>query len=184
MTGLVKVMQDLDKIKADSDPNNSGKAKQLLTELAAACRADAELTYQNSTAENSDNIKVSDDVTGNTATITAQGDGILFVEFGTGINRNNGSVSLTALTKGFLPSSWSMSHSQWLLPPKVDKSNGKWPIPGTFGQATKIIKTKSGPKEVPSNIWTEGHPPVDAMYHTFERLKNSYFPEKAKDIFK
>lgn len=188
MTGLTHLLRDLEELKRDSTPGNGGRADELLKKTALFTKNYALAEYADAASagvEGADDVSRNTDYTvdGDTAVVTAQGEKVLFVEFGTGINRNNGSVSLTATDKGFLPISWSMSHSQWLLPPKVDKNNGKWPIPGTFGQGTKIIQTKNGPKEVKSNLWTEGHPPVDAMYHSFNALVYEW-RTFAKDIFK
>ncbi len=187
MTGLTHLLRDLEELKRDSTPGNGGRADELLQKITYATWQDVDLSYQLAEGdgiEGADTVSVDREIDGDTAIISAQGEQVLFVEFGTGINRNEGSVSDVAGQYGFSPATWSMSHSKWLLPPRSIMFKGKWPIPGTFGQGTKIIQTKNGPKEVKSNLWTEGHPAIDAMYHAFERLVNSYYPDKAKEIYK
>lgn len=188
MTGLKHLLRDLEELKQDATPGNGGRADELLKRTALFTKNYAIAEYadaESAGVEGADDVSRNTDYTidGDTAVVTAQGENILFVEFGTGINNNYDSPSQVAGEYGFSPASWSMQNSQWLVSPKSIMFKGKWPIPGTFGQGTKIIQTKNGPKEVKSNLWTEGHPPVDAMYKAFEALKANY-PTFAKDIFK
>jgi len=186
MTGLTHLLRDLEELKRDSTPGNGGRADELLKRTALFTKNYADSEYYiagQSGVEHAADITTDNEINGDTATVTATGEGLLFVEFGTGINNNYDSPSQVAGEYGFSPASWSMQNRQWLLPPRSIMFKGKWPIPGTFGQGTKIIQTKNGPKEVKSNLWTEGHPPVDAMYKAFEALKANY-PTFAKDIFK
>lgn len=187
MTGLTHLLRDLDELKSDLTPGQGGKTDELLKKITYDTWQDADLSYQLAEGdgiEGADTVAVDREIDGDTATITASSPQILFVEFGTGINVNEGSLSDYANAHGYSPAAYSMQNAQWLLPPASIWAKGRWPIPGTYGQGTKVIQTKNGPKEVPSNLWTEGHPAVDALYHAFQRLVSNYYPEAARRIFK
>ena len=175
MTGLSHLLRDLDELKSDLTPGQGGKTDELLKKITYATWQDADLSYQLAEGdgiEGADTVAVDREIDGDTATITASSPQILFVEFGTGINVNEGSLSDYANTHGYSPAAYSMQNSQWLLPPKSIQFKGRWPIPGTYDNATR------------SSEWTEGHPAVDALYHAFQRLVSNYYPEAARRIFK
>ena len=186
MQGLTHLLRDLNELQGELTPGQGGKVDTLLKRSAMFTRNFAIAEYSDAESEGiegADSVQVSDTVDVDTAVIAAQSDEILFVEFGTGINLNEGSNSRVAGENGFSPATWSMSHSQWLLPPKSVQFRGKWPIPGTYGQGTKTYKTKDGIKTTKGNLWTEGHRAVDGMYHSFNALLTKW-QEFAKDIFR
>lgn len=158
-TGFAKIYDDLDRILTRNTAGGAvhNKVDRLLDKLAYDCARNVRELYRKAASQGvrgADKITVQKpSINGDTATVTAQGDSILFVEFGTGINENYDSPSKTAGEYGFSPASWSVSHEKWLVPERSIQFKGFWPV-------------KDGDKWG----WTEGHPPVDAMYYAFEKM--------------
>lgn len=179
MQGLTHLLRDLSELQSDLTPGTGGRTDTLLSKMAHFTEQYAMREYDNhpeALEEVHDFVSGDVAIDGDTAIITAEHPKILFIEFGTGINKNDGSLSRVAGEYGFTPAMWSVSHSQWLLPPKAIRHKGWWPIPGTYGQGVN----SSGKKD---SLWTEGHQPVDAMYKAFNALVANY-PEFAREIFK
>lgn len=170
MTGLTQTLRDLEKLKGELIPNGSGKASEMLKGLTLACRAEVGLEYDKAKAtpqlyEGIEGTTVDSIIDGNEATIFVKGDRVMFHEFGSGINLNNGSDSDYAAAQGYFPASLSMQGSQWLLPPRSIQFKGWWPVPH-------------------KRMWTQGNPPIDALYHTFQHLVTEYFPNITRRIFR
>lgn len=167
MEGLAHCKRSLDKLLADITPGNKGKADKLLSAVAAGCRDEADRLYYASGVRDADTVKVpAPKIEGDTAVVSAISPSILFVEFGTGINLNTESSSMIAGQYGFFAASWSIGHSQWLVPPRSMQFGGYWPLPNSAGGG-----------------WDEGHAPVDAMYHSFNTMLRN-LPNTVKGVFK
>ena len=101
---------------------------------------------------------------GDTLILSASGEDIIFMEFGTGIIHNNGEHPLTAKF-GYEPSSWSKSHEQNLIPPKVDNQGGRWKT------------SETGTK------WFEGHAPAMGMWNASKEMREK-IKSVAEEVFK
>lgn len=180
MTGYLNCIRHLEQLRTDVTAGSGGKIDAALDRMARGTRLSAESLYDQ-VKENPDyqasDIEVGYSIDGDTATISATGEQILFVEFGTGINNNYDSASMVAGEYGFSPASWSMQNSQWLLPPKSIYFKGWWPA--------YIERREVGEDGKERNIWhwTEGHPPVDAMYHAFQELRREHFKKAIEENF-
>lgn len=169
MQGTTKLLRDIEHIAERNTPGGSveNKVDRFLRELAYNCAAYARDEYTVAAAsgvDGADTITVPNpSIKGGTAVISAKGDQILFVEFGTGINDNYDSNSWVAGAYGFSPASWSVQNKKWLVPPRSIEYRGWW--------------------YTPDGRETQGHPPVDAMYHAFERVR-SELPALEKAVFK
>lgn len=167
--GLTKLLKDIDRIADRNTPGRSvlNSIDKLLYGAAYDCAAIARNEYAKAAArgvEGADEITVpTPRIKDGTAVVSAIGERILFVEFGTGINTNYGSSSRVAGEYGFTPASWSAQHKQWLVPPKSVVYKGWW--------------------VTPDGRETEGHPPVDAMYHAFEQML-ARLHDREKAVFK
>lgn len=159
MTGLARVNRALDAIADNAKLGNGGKIDKAIQTLVDSGADVARTEYSGSGVEDASNVRVSGSLTAQEATVTATGAKILFVEFGTGVNLNYGSVKGGEL--GFVPASWSTSDEGkgWLTGNRLAKFKGWWPLGGTSEGAGG------------TTLWTQGHPPVNAMAHAAERMK-------------
>ena len=57
--------------------------------------------------------------------LVAEGDDLMFLEFGTGLNMSE--FNPYANKMGFYPGSWSVSHKRFLYPNKIYHFHGSWP---------------------------------------------------------
>lgn len=96
-------------------------------------------------------VVVSMETGNNVWSITASGEAVLFIEYGTGITYPH--TSEFGDYSAYPPASWSVNHGQWLVEPKVSKLGGKWPIPGW------------------KNYWTKGNPSANVMYQAENALR-------------
>lgn len=96
--------------------------------------------------------------------ITASGETVMFIEFGTGIKfAHNNPWEM------YEPASWSAEHAGWLVPPTVNKWKGWWPLPhGIVGGG---------------GAFTQGNPSNNVMYNTAKKLKTT-LPTEAKKAFR
>lgn len=156
MTGLTKVFKALDNIRDDAKLGKGGKIDDAVTNLIEMGEEAARNEYAASRVEGASDVRVSHSLTAHEATVTASGSDVLFVEFGTGVIHNYGSMK--GAEHGFVPASWSTSDegSGFLAGGRLSAFHGQWPIPGK-------------PKE---ERWTEGHAPVNAMHHAAEKMKS------------
>ena len=158
MTGLARVNRALDNIASNAKLGNGGKIDKAIQNLIDMGVESAQTEYLGSGVEDSANVKVSGSLTSQEGTVTATGAKILFVEFGTGVNLNYGSMKGGEL--GYTPASWSTSDEGkgWLTGKRLAKFKGWWPIGGTSEGAGGVT------------LWTQGHAPVSAMLHTAEKM--------------
>ena len=159
MTGLARVYRALDNIADNAKLGNGGKIDKAIQNLVDMGTESAQTEYLGSGVEDSANVKVSGSLTSQEGTVTATGAKILFVEFGTGVNLNYGSMKGGEL--GYTPASWSTSEqgSGWLTGKRLAAFHGWWPLEGTSQGAGGVT------------LWTQGHAPVSAMLHTAEKMK-------------
>ena len=103
-------------------------------------------------------VVVTPDIGKNHWSITASGEAVLFIEYGSGIT-----YPMTSQFAGqtYGPASWSASHQKWLVDPKLSKYGGKWPVPGW------------------RHYWTRGNPSANVMYETSTVLRQ-LAPVRAK----
>lgn len=90
-------------------------------------------------------------------TITASGEDLLFVEFGTGIFQSKQHEK--AAEFGFGPTTFSAEHGQWLTDPKKMKRAEKAGHPGEF----PIGKGKGH--------WTKGNDPAEGMTKAMDAMR-------------
>lgn len=122
----------------------------------------AEEGYQTADYEGKNDVTVSVDKLGEkTWTITAEGEAVLFIEFGTGVNLTYNNPWASQSSK-YQPASWSAEHSGYLVPPKLQKHHGQWPYHGA---------------------WIDGNPSNNVMYNTAKKLKTT-LPTEAKKAFR
>lgn len=164
LTGdIPKVFGDLEEINAIFEIHNSKQKPKLQVFceiLADAGRMRAEELYnaaQKGLKNETPTVNEYRWVDDTTLVLSASGKDILFVEFGTGIlNFSNtyptDTPDAARNAREFYGASYSETHSEWLVPPKVTYFNGWWPVPGT--------------KE-----WTSGNPPAKAMYEAGKRMR-------------
>ena len=97
----------------------------------------------------------------NEAKITAKGNQILFLEYGTGVIFP--STNPNASKYGFGPATWTVTHKQWLVGAKRAKFGGKWPV-------------QRGGKWT----WTRGTPSLNVMYNAGQKVKSAAKSMKVK----
>lgn len=162
-----KVFSDLEQISRTFDAENP-KLKLFCEILADAGRMRAEELYNaankglgNKTPTVNEAYWLND----TTLVLTASGEDVLFVEFGTGIlNFSNtyptDTPDAARNASTFYGASYSESHvwfddkgrqhGGWLIEPKVSQFGGYWPYGGE---------------------WTSGNPPAKAMYEAGKRMR-------------
>lgn len=171
MTGLARVNRALDKIASEAKLGNGGKIDKAVQLLIDSGVDAARTEYLGSGVEDSDNVRVSGSLTAQEGMVTATGAKILFVEFGTGVNLNYGSMKGGEF--GFVPASWSTSDAGkgWLTGKRLARFKGWWAVPPGTPGAQPMTFTSSNGREIHLPYATQGHAPVNAMYHTAEKMK-------------
>lgn len=152
-----KVFSDLEQISRTFDAENP-KLKLFCEILADAGRMRAEELYNaaNKGAGNkTPTVNEAYWLNDTTLVLTASGEDVLFVEFGTGIlNFSNtyptDTPDAARNAREFYGASYSEKHSGWLVEPKVSQFNGYWPYGGK---------------------WVSGNPPAKAMYEAGKRMR-------------
>jgi len=173
MTGLARVNRALDAIADNAKLGNGGKidkAVQLLVDSGADV---ARTEYSGSGVEDASNVRVSGSLTAQEATVTATGAKILFVEFGTGINRNFGSIKGSEL--GFTPASWSASDAGkgFLTGKKLATFQGWWAVKADVPDSHEVTFISAKGKKTTLKHAVQGHAPVNAMAHAAEKMKQN-----------
>jgi len=94
----------------------------------------------------------------NTWKITASGDAVLFIEYGTGLRFKHDSQF--GDYGQYDPGSWSGTHGRYLFRPKWDFWHDWWPVPG-YGQTYQTL----------------GNPSANVMYNTQKNLESTLLTE-------
>ena len=152
-----KVFSDLEQISRTFDAENP-KLKLFCEILADAGRMRAEELYNaaNKGAGNkTPTVNEAYWLNDTTLVLTASGEDVLFVEFGTGVlNFSNtyptDTPDAARNAREFYGASYSEKNAGWLVPPAVYKYGGWWPYGGK---------------------WVSGNPPAKAMYEAGKRMR-------------
>ena len=179
MTGnTTKVFTDLDRIASYFTPGND-KVKKFCERLAEYGQVRAQDLYSNCVKLAGDKTPTVNDaywLNETTLVLTAEGEDILFLEFGTGIlNFSNtyptDTPDAARNASQFYGSSYSATHrwidakgkehGGWLVDPKVSQFGGWWPYGGQ---------------------WVSGNPPAKAMYEAGKHMR-LMLETVAKEVF-
>ena len=147
MRGTKALLDKLDKIQDAVQydvPNTIAKMVSEQTTNAMNGFASAEYDGIN-------DVTVSMETGNNTWSIVAEGESVLFIEYGTGVTFSH--TSEFGDSSMYPTASWSATHGQWLVEPKLSKLGGKWPVPGW------------------KNYWTKGNKSANVMYETETALR-------------
>lgn len=164
-----RVFTHLEELKLNFDVENGSKLHTFCEVLAELGRVEAEELYNIAAAVAGDQAPTIDSaqwLDDKTLILTASGIHILFLEFGTGILNFSNTYPTDTLdaarnAQQFYGSSWSATHSKWLVEPKVSKYHGWWPWHGK---------------------WVSGNPPAKAMYEAGKTMREN-MEEVVKRVF-
>lgn len=171
MTGLARVYRALDNIADNAKLGNGGKIDNAVQSLVEFGAEAAHKEYGGSGAEGAADVQVSGSLTAQEGVVTATGAKILFVEFGAGINLNNGSIQ--GGEWGYTPTSWSTSDAGWgfLEGKRLATFQGWWPVKASVPGSQEVTFVSPKGKKVTLKHAVQGNAPVNAMYHTAEKMK-------------
>lgn len=162
-----KVLSDLDRMADYFNPGND-KIRRFCEILAELGKMKAEELYDSAVklaGDKTPTVNAAYWLNDTTLVLTAEGEDILFIEFGTGIlNFSNtyptDTPDAARNASQFYGSSYSASHrwidskgvehGGWLVEPKVSKFGGWWPYGGN---------------------WESGNPPAKAMYEAGKYMR-------------
>ena len=157
ITGVKKLLNDLDKLKVEASPDIAinAKLKTFCGRLAEEGQQTAISCFATVEPENGETLRYKVNTAewhGNTLVLSATGKDVVFLEFGTGVIHNKGNHPLS-WKYGFTPTSWSRTHGKQLISPTYEKQRGKWYV---FQGSDKPF---------------EGHEPVMAMWNASKVMR-------------
>ena len=149
MRGTKALLDTLDRLY---DAVESGVPKAIADDVEKNA-TQAQEGFASAQYDGTNDVVVTMDSGPKTWRITASGTATLFIEYGSGITyQHNSGFGDYGM---YPPASWSATHSQWLVDPRLSWFKGKWPVPGH------------------KDLWTKGNPSANVMYMTEKALQTS-----------
>lgn len=122
--------------------------------------------------ENADKIKVVHNVLDGWGRVAAKGEGLFFVEFGTGVNLNKGTPR--GIERGFTPASWSLGAEGkgYLTGTRFVIFKGWWPVKDWKRVPKVEMRTfvTPGGKLIPRHV-VQGNAPVNGMEAAYKIMQ-------------
>lgn len=152
----------------DYAENLPKRAKRIAEKLAEQGREQAQSEYSRAFYDGTNDVKVTVEKTDSGAKVIAQGNSVLFIEFGAGIIYGYGHPKPMGFGPGTYPGKGHWSNPQgWWYPSNGTNMSGNW---------TK--STKSGTQYT----HTFGNPPSKSMYNTAQKIRQDAH-KVAKEVF-
>ena len=160
---LGKVRGQLGNLKDELEVKRGGHTMMfgVLNSMLTYGESKMRTVYYTSGVENADEIRIRHNIEDGWGRIHAKGDGLFFVEFGTGVNNNSGTSRGAIL--GFTPTSWSTGESGkgYLTGNRFVLFQGWWPVKKGVPNAQKRLFVTSTGKLIERRA-VQGNPPVNA----------------------
>lgn len=148
--------------------NLLNKTSALLAHLVQAGFEIADYRFGVAQYDGTNDVSLSISFSGNTATLTASGKAVLFIEFGTGINFTEENPKATEL--GFIRGAYG----------KGNGSKPSWVYVGEQGSNGQFLRKT---KDKQSVVRTKGNPPANAMYEASKTIQQKIISETQEVFF-
>ena len=146
MRGTKALLDKLDKLKTAIETDVPKTIERYVSEQTTnAMNGFASAQY-----DGTNDVSVQMETGNKTWRIVASGESVLFIEYGSGITYPH--TSEFGNYSAYTPTSWSATHSKWLVEPRVSQFSGNWPVPG-------------------KRMWTKGNKSANVMYETEKALR-------------
>lgn len=165
--GFKDLMKKMDELETDVQITEGSKIKKCLQSLWQMGYHVARAGFDNAIYNGTNDVVVDFDYhwEGNTLSLVAHGETVMFIEFGTGLVYDAGSHPWAGMWPGTSPGSWSFG------PGTKQLANKDWWIySGKQGTGDAVHPKKKNGKE--SKGWlTRGNPPARAMYDAEKEIR-------------
>lgn len=168
ITGLDETIRYLKRLKSDLEK----KQKQMMQKLADIGLEDARLGFMTAVYDGINDVSCHVEWDGNTCYIVAEGEKVLFIEFGSGISYFEHPRQDLVDPHGTYGQGKGASYSGWVYRGEM----GTNPTEAAF-----VPKNKRG-EEKQGLVHTKGNPPARAMYDAGEKI-DTMIIQIAREVF-